>query len=238
MVFTGHIRHAGKPEELIKRRLAQLRCDIHGGNITAEVQGIGCGHRTEKTPVEIFRRISTKCRGHVFENSHRMQHALLHSQCVNKRFERRARRTFRVGAVYLSLNIAVEVIGRSHQRSHPHVTGIDQQNGGVVNTATFVTGDKRIDLPLNQPLQAGVNRGVRPGICTGKLLILLTQLFDKMRCNIGHLLRLTQRQRQSEQRDLAAVSFIMCLPALEKPVTRLRQRRAQDTGLRVNTITR
>ena len=69
-----------------------------------------------------------------------------------------------------------------------------------MDAAAAVAGDKRVDLPLDQPLQPGVQRGIDARIALHQLLRLLAQLFDKVRRDIGHLLRLPQRQRQAEQR--------------------------------------
>ncbi|MNR46563.1 hypothetical protein D3C85_1655510 [compost metagenome] len=61
-----------------------------------------------------------------------------------------------------------------------------------MDPTALITGDKGIYLSFDQTLQPHVQRGVDAAIMLHQLLSLLTQLLDKVRCNIGHLLGLTQ----------------------------------------------
>src|SRR5438270_7133941 len=81
-----------------------------------------------------------------------MNQSLIKRERVNERFEGRTGGARTPRPIHLSLNLAVEEIGGADLREHVHRSDIDQQRGGVLNSAIMISADIIGHSPLDQLL--------------------------------------------------------------------------------------
>ena len=231
MIFRRHAADAGVFQKFVERWTLQLRCNVNRWNIAAADQCLGRGNRTEKSPIEIFRREWTERCRHIAQYRLRMQHALIETKCVDEWLQRRTRRTFRERTVDLSGYLRIFVVGRSDERLDAHVARVDGDGHGVADAAICVVFNMRGDLALEQSLHSRIERrmNLRRQVRTAHASI-GDHFLDEVRRGERQMLGRTQAQRQFHQRCHACILRMIGDPSLEQPFARVGKPRTDDVG--------
>ena len=98
-------------------------------HVERQLQRLAHRHRALKRHVEIFRRVVAEADRPVVDQAFRMHKAVLESEAVDERFQRRARRAHRAGHVDLPCAALVEIIGRADTRQHVAAVIVDRDDG-------------------------------------------------------------------------------------------------------------
>ena len=221
--FRLQVAHAGALQELVQARLLQLRRDPHGRDVAAANQRLLGADRPEETAVEVFGRERTERCRRVAQHGLRVQHALVERQRVDERLEGRSRRPLRQHAVDLSVDRLVPVVRRPDPGLDRHVARVNQQRCRVVHADVAELFQVPLYLPLDEPLQLAVDRGVDAsgaGDAAGQ------QRIDEVRRQERHRELLASDDRQLHLPAGGIVAAVYLQPLVAEP-----RASRQQTGL-------
>src|SRR2546423_11598664 len=109
--------HAGCFQELIKRRVREMRRQLDRRNVSAARERVGRADRSEKFAIEIFRIVIAETARRVGQDRQRMNQALLECERVNERLERGTRRARTARAIDLAVDVDLVEIGGTDLRT-------------------------------------------------------------------------------------------------------------------------
>ena len=159
MRFAGHARHARAAQKFVQGRRFEFGRDRHGRHIAAAHQRFLRGDGADEAAIEIFGAERPERGRRVFQNRHRMQHALIDRERIDERFECRAGRTLGGRAIDLPVDARIVPIGRTDHRLDLHRRRIDEHRGRIADADIAFVFDGLADDAFERVLHAQIERG-------------------------------------------------------------------------------